>query len=56
MRLLGECRGSIDQVKRMGRDLKEEGSDSGSGLADACGSGSGSGNTILYLVLLVINN
>lgn len=33
MRLLGECRGSIDTVKRMGCELKEE-EDTVSGLAD----------------------
>lgn len=37
MRLLGECRGSIDTVKRMGVELKEE-EDSVSGLADPSSS------------------
>ena len=37
MRLLGECRGNIDAVKRMGCELKEE-EDPGSGLADASSS------------------
>lgn len=33
MRLLGECRSSIDTVKRVGYELKGEG-DKASGLAD----------------------
>lgn len=37
MRLLGECRGSIDTVKRMGFELKEE-EDTVSGLADPSSS------------------
>uniref|UniRef100_A0A096MI07 KASH domain-containing protein n=1 Tax=Poecilia formosa TaxID=48698 RepID=A0A096MI07_POEFO len=37
MRLLGECRGSIDTVKRMGSELKEE-EDAVSGLADPSSS------------------
>lgn len=37
MRLLGECRGSIDTVKRMGYELKEE-EDTVSGLADPSSS------------------
>uniref|UniRef100_A0A672YL32 KASH domain-containing protein n=1 Tax=Sphaeramia orbicularis TaxID=375764 RepID=A0A672YL32_9TELE len=37
MRLLGECRGSIDTVKRMGFELKEE-EDKASGLADPSSS------------------
>lgn len=45
MRLLGECRGSIDTVKRMGSELKEE-EDTMSGLADPSSSESQtSGNT-----------
>lgn len=46
MRLLGECRGSIDAVKKMGFELKEE-EDAVSGLADPSSSESQtSGNTI----------
>lgn len=37
MRLLGECRGSIDAVKKMGFELKEE-EDTVSGLADPSSS------------------
>ncbi|CAB1415536.1 unnamed protein product [Pleuronectes platessa] len=37
MRLLGECRGSIDTVKRMGNELKEE-EEAVSGLADPSSS------------------
>lgn len=45
MRLLGECRGSIDTMKRMGFELKEE-EDTVSGLADPSSSESQtSGNT-----------
>jgi len=45
MRLLGECRGNIDTVKRMGCELKEE-EDTGSGLADPSSSESQTaGNT-----------
>ena len=39
MRLLGECRGSIDTVKRVGFQLKEE-EDKVSGLADPSSSDS----------------
>lgn len=46
MRLQGECRGSIDAVKKMGFELKEE-EDAVSGLADPSSSESQtSGNTI----------
>lgn len=45
MRLLGECRGSIDAVRKMGFELKEE-EDTVSGLADPSSSESQtSGNT-----------
>lgn len=37
MRLLGECRGSIDTMKRMGFELKED-EDTVSGLADPSSS------------------
>lgn len=37
MRLLGECRGNIDTVKRMGHELKEE-EDTAAGLANPGGS------------------
>lgn len=51
MRLLGECRGSIDAVKRMGFELKEE-EDTVSGLADPSSSESQtSGNTIPQPIL-----
>lgn len=51
MRLLGECRGSIDAVKKMGFELKEE-EDTVSGLADPSSSESQtSGNTIQQLIL-----
>lgn len=46
MRLLGECRGSIDAVKKMGFELKEE-EDTVSGLADPSSSESQtSGNSV----------
>lgn len=52
MRLLGECRGSIDTVKRMGVELKEE-EDTVSGLADPSSSESQtSGNSALKLRIL----
>lgn len=44
MRLLGECRGSIDTVKRMGFELKEE-EDTVSGLADPSSSESQASGT-----------
>lgn len=51
MRLLGECRGNIDAVKKMGFELKEE-EDTVSGLADPSSSESQtSGNTIQQLTL-----
>lgn len=51
MRLLGECRGSIDAVKKMGFELKEE-EDTVSGLADPSSSESQtSGNTAQQLTL-----
>lgn len=51
MRLLGECRGSIDTVKKMGFELKEE-EDAVSGLADPSSSESQtSGNTTQQLTL-----
>lgn len=52
MRLLGECRGSIDTVKRMGCELKEE-EDTVSGLADPSSSEpQTSGNTTPQPILL----
>lgn len=51
MRLLGECRGSIDTVKRMGFELKEE-EDAVSGLADPSSSESQtSGETTPHPIL-----
>lgn len=49
MRLLGECRGSIDTVKRMGFELKEE-EDIVSGLADPSSSESQASGTCTCLV------
>lgn len=56
MRLLGECRGSIDTVKKMGFELKEE-EDAVSGLADPSGSESQtSGNTTQQSTLTHTNS
>lgn len=56
MRLLGECRGSIDAVKKMGFELKEE-DDTVSGLADPSSSESQtSGNTTEQLTLKDFNS
>ncbi|KAG7263974.1 hypothetical protein CRUP_026775 [Coryphaenoides rupestris] len=51
MRLLGECRGSIDQVKKMGSELKEE-EDGAAGLADPSSSESQSSGVITRWELL----
>lgn len=52
MRLLGECRDSIDTVKRMGFELKED-EDTVSGLADPSSSESQmSGNATLQPIML----
>lgn len=55
MRLLGECRGSIDTMKRMGFELKED-EDTVSGLADPSSSESQtSGHTTCQPILLTYN-
>lgn len=48
---MGECRGSIDTVKRIGSELKEE-EDTVSGLADPSSSESQTSGNIILLMLI----